>query len=119
VSEEDRPRQPTAAVQLLDRYPGVRALLLVLPALVGSLASYAGASSKAETQAGEAARVSARRSDVVKDKAEAGYQVSREALGDLQEEIRQLKAEVAALKRAVRAGAKTVPRAVPAAAPAP
>jgi uncharacterized protein YlxW (UPF0749 family) len=64
----------------------------VVPALISSILAYQGAGATAKEQAGE-----------VKNKAESGYQFTREALYELRESAKQLAAQVARLEADVAA----------------
>ena len=119
VAEEQEPKT-SAALDSLKRHPLVRLAVVLLPALVTSVAAYTGAGQVAGEKAGE-----------VKDKAEAGYQVTLETLKSLREETRRLESrlvrldsEVTAIKRAIKRNAPAIrvqpaPPPIQAAAPAP
>ena len=87
------------AIETIRRHPALRIVLVILPGIVTSLAAYTGASSDARSE-----------SALVKDKAESGYQVAKNALEELresnrklQERLQQIEADLAAIKRSVRA----------------
>jgi hypothetical protein len=107
TDERRLPSHP--ALEVLKRHWAVRMLLVVLPAIVSSVAAYTGATGDAEDRA----QVVKHQADRVEGKAGAGYQVTREAIEDLKDQVAQLRAELGALKRAVRAGSKTVIKAAP------
>lgn len=120
MTDPDAPKREhtpsnSLAIEAIRRSPIVRIVLVVLPAIVSSIAAYTGATVDAEDRAAVVERKAVR----AESKAGAGYQVTREAVQDLQEQVAQLRAELAALKRAVKAGSKTVVKpSAPAPAPA-
>jgi hypothetical protein len=95
------------------QHPIVRLVMIVLPGLVSAVLGVGAAGGAKD------------RADTVKDKAEAGYQVTRETLQDLRDQVAGLDAELAQLRRSLRAGAgkkttkATLPPAEPPAAPPP
>jgi hypothetical protein len=98
VNEQEKPEPTTnPAIQAIRRHWAVKLALVLGPAIAASIGAYT-------TSSGE--------SQVVKNKAEAGYQLTREDVEQLKIRVAQLEAhfeaEVAALKRAVRAGSKRV-----------
>ena len=114
---DDFEREPTRLWSR--RQKAILAVLAVLPAIAGSVGASVAAyrASKVDTQ-------------VVKDKAESGYQVTREALEELRGQGRDAAAKVARLEAELRAlrvsvrelgrrSAVTVRVAAPAPSPAP
>ncbi len=127
ASEEASPkpvqtRDSSAALEAMKRHPLVtvaaRLALAILPAVAASLVAFTGAGQIAEEK-----------SQVTKDKAEAGFQVTLDTLRSLREETRRLEtrlvrldAELSAVKKAIKKNAPKirVPAAPPVvAAPAP
>jgi hypothetical protein len=105
----ERRATPPAVRELKARGPMVVRVALAIAACVPAFISYLGATGDAETRA----QVVKQQADRTETKAGAGYQVTREAIEDLKEQVAQLRAELGALKRAVRAGSKTVIKAAP------
>lgn len=90
---EKEPTDPARKIR--ERFPLLYRIVVAVLAVAPAFGAYFSAADSARVQA-----------QVVKNKAESGYQVTRDALAELQERVSQLDAEVAALKRAVRAGSK-------------
>lgn len=123
MTDPDAPKREqtpsnSLAIEAVRRSPIVKIVLVVLPAIVSSLAAYTGAAGDARDRA-----------QVVKDKAANVYQVTRESVADLQERVVELTDRIAVLERAVRLArapkasrtttAPVSPTAAPAPAPAP
>jgi hypothetical protein len=118
AAPREQPASNSLALEAVRRNPIVRIILVVLPAVISSLAAYTGAAGDARDRA-----------QVVKEKAANVYQVTRESVADLQERVVELTDRIAALERAVRlarapkasrtAAAPVTPPAAPAPAPAP
>lgn len=85
-------------LETLKHHPALKALLVLLPAIASSIAAY--------TSAGEASR---ERAAEVKDKAESGYQFTKQVLAEQQafneqitEELQRLKAKLTDVERRLR-----------------
>jgi uncharacterized protein HemX len=83
------------ARKIRERFPLLYRIVVAALAVAPAFGAYFTAAGNARTEA-----------QVVKNKAESGYQVTRDAVAELQERIAQHDNEIAALKRAVRAGSK-------------
>jgi hypothetical protein len=96
VTTEEPEKEPTdPARKLRERFPLLYRIVVAALAVAPAFGAYFTAAGNARTEA-----------QVVKNKAESGYQVTRDAVAELQERIAQHDNEIAALKRAVRAGSK-------------
>lgn len=104
--EEKQTTNP--GLQIVSRHPVVRLVVLALAAIAPALLAYTGGKGETST---------------VKDKAEAGYQLTLRDVENLKERVAKLEAincsaEIAALKRTIRAAGKK-PAKLVAAAPEP
>ncbi len=101
MSTEQAPARKDShpAIEAIKRHWAVKVLLVILPAVVSSIAAYSGASDDAEVQA----KVVKDQAERVEDKAESGYQVAVGELERLRAAVARLEGEVSALKRTVRA----------------
>lgn len=110
ADKQETPAQWPAAL----KSPIAQILIPPILTIVGSLSAYFASASTTQTRAKEVAQQEAKaQAGTVENKAQAGYAVTREAYEDLKRQVAQLRAEVGALRRAVKTGSQKIPAAVP------
>jgi transcription elongation factor len=113
VTDERRPTNP--AIEAIRKHWAFRMAVQVVPVIIGSIGAYSTATSGVEARAAKLES----KADVADDKASITWKRMAPWVAELERRIVELDAEVAGLKRAVRAGSKRPAAVVKPVNPAP